>query len=142
MSAQDLAYLSLREAAELVRQRRVSPVELTRAAMDRADALGLLGVVIYGLLAGALLKLVDSLVTRVVPLWMALSVVIVPIFMLFTSADLMTTLLTHGLGFAVFMLYLMKRPHPVRTNPGRTAPSEPRPASQATNGSVAWRKTA
>jgi O-antigen polymerase len=86
---------------------------------------GLLGVVIYGLLVGALLKVLDSLVSRRVPLWMTLSVVIVPFFILFTSADLTTALLTHGLGFAVFMLYLMKLPREAqeegqipRTQPG------------------------
>lgn len=76
---------------------------------------GLLGVVIYGLVAGAMLKVLDSLVTRTVPLWMSLSVIIVPFFTLVTSADLTTALLTHGLGFAILMLYLMKRPSEVRT---------------------------
>lgn len=71
---------------------------------------GLLGVVFYGLAAGVLLRILDSLVTRTVPMWMSLSVVVVPFFTLFTSADLTTALLTHGLGFAMFMLYLMKVP--------------------------------
>jgi aspartyl-tRNA(Asn)/glutamyl-tRNA(Gln) amidotransferase subunit A len=35
----DLCYLSLVEAAELVRTRQVSPVELTRAVLDRAERL-------------------------------------------------------------------------------------------------------
>lgn len=86
---------------------------------------GLLGVVIYGMLAGALLKLLDSLVTRTVPLWMSLSVIIVPFFTLFTSADLTTALLTHGLGFAILMLYLMKLPGEVRTK-GLNVTANPR----------------
>jgi hypothetical protein len=69
---------------------------------------GLLGVAIYGVVAGVVLKVVDSLVTTAVPLWMSLSIIIVPFFTLVTSADLTTALLTHGLGFAIFMLYLMK----------------------------------
>lgn len=68
---------------------------------------GLMGVVIYGLVAGAALKILDSLMAKGVPLWMSLSVVIVPFYSLFTSSDLTTTLLTHGLGFGIFMLYLM-----------------------------------
>jgi len=76
---------------------------------------GILGVVIYGLAAGAMLKILDSLVSPAVPLWMSLSIVIVPFFTLVTSADLTTTLLTHGLGFAIFMLYLMKVPGAART---------------------------
>jgi hypothetical protein len=71
---------------------------------------GYLGVAIYGLVAGALLKVIDSLVSRVVPMWMSLSIVIVPWFTLTTSADLTVGLLTHGLGFAILMLYLMKVP--------------------------------
>ena len=39
MQATDLAYLSLAEAAALVAERRVSPVELTRAMLDRIEAL-------------------------------------------------------------------------------------------------------
>ncbi len=71
---------------------------------------GLLGVVIYGLTAGALLRIVDSIANRGVPTWMSLSVVIVPFYSLFTSSDLTTTLMTHGLGFALLMLYLLRRP--------------------------------
>jgi hypothetical protein len=86
---------------------------------------GLLGVVIYGLLAGALLKFADSLVSREVPLWMTLSVVIVPFFILVTSADLTTALLTHGLGFALLMLYLMKLPRDAQKQETSAAPAEP-----------------
>ncbi len=39
MSAQELAYLSLREAADRVRQRQVSPVELLEAVLARTSAL-------------------------------------------------------------------------------------------------------
>lgn len=39
MSAQELVYLSLREAAERVRQRQVSPVELLDAVLTHTSAL-------------------------------------------------------------------------------------------------------
>jgi hypothetical protein len=77
---------------------------------------GFLGVVIYGLAAGAILKILDSLVSAAVPMWMSLSVVVVPFFTLVTSADLTTTLVTHGLGFAILMLYLMKVPGAAHRN--------------------------
>jgi hypothetical protein len=79
---------------------------------------GFLGVAIYGLAAGAILKILDSLVSMAVPLWMSLSIVIVPFFTLVTSADLTTALLTHGLGFAIFMLYLMKVPRHAHSRGG------------------------
>ena len=75
---------------------------------------GYAGVVIYGLVSGALLKVIDSLVSTAVPLWMSLSIVVVPWFTLVTSADLTVGLLTHGLGFAIVMLYLMKVPSEAR----------------------------
>lgn len=79
---------------------------------------GLIGVVIYGLAAGGLMRILDSVASRNVPTWMSLSVVIVPFYSLFTSADLTTTLLTHGLGFGLVVLYLMRRPRMVN----RSAP--------------------
>ncbi len=71
---------------------------------------GFLGVLIYGLTVGILLKVVDSLTYMGVQLWMSLSVVIVPFYSLFTSSDLTTTLLTHGLGLAILVLYLLGQP--------------------------------
>ncbi len=71
---------------------------------------GVLGITIYGLAAGLLMKALDSLTgkgDKGVPLWIVLSVVIVPFNTLFTSADLTTTLLTHGLGFGMLIMYLM-----------------------------------
>lgn len=92
---------------------------------------GLLGVVIYGLAAGLLLKVLDSLVSREVPLWMSLSVVIVPFFVLVTSSDLTTALLTHGLGFGTFMLYLMKPPREVQKEEAHIPSTEPGSALRA-----------
>lgn len=68
---------------------------------------GVLGVIIYGITAGLIMKILDSSMSQGTPIWMALSTVIIPFNSLFTSADLTTTLLTHGLGFGLFILYLM-----------------------------------
>lgn len=56
--------------------------------------------------------------TAAVPLWMSLSVVIVPFYILFISTDLTSGLLTNGIAFAILMLYLMKVPGRVRENFG------------------------
>lgn len=40
MSDQELAFLSIRELAHLIRSRRLSPVELTRVYLDRLERLG------------------------------------------------------------------------------------------------------
>ena len=69
---------------------------------------GPIGVIVYGVMAGILLKLLDSLVTPNAPVWMAISVIIVPFYTLFTSSDLPPALLTHGLLFALLMLYILK----------------------------------
>ncbi len=71
---------------------------------------GIFGVILYGAVAGLLLKILDSIILKGVPFWMALAIVIVPFFSLFTSSDLPTSFLTHGIGAAIFVLYLMGRP--------------------------------
>jgi hypothetical protein len=66
--------------------------------------------IILILLVGSLFRVLDSMVRSRVPLWVALSLVIVPVSMLFASADLPTTLLIHGLGVGLIMLELVGRP--------------------------------
>ncbi len=68
---------------------------------------GMFGVILYGVTAGLILSVLDALARNGIPWWMSLAVVIVPFHSLFTSADLTTTLLTHGLGFALIMLPLL-----------------------------------
>jgi hypothetical protein len=68
---------------------------------------GLVGVTIYGVVAGIILSILDSYSRNGTPIWMVVSVTIVPFYTLFTSADLTTTLLTHGLGFGMLVLAFM-----------------------------------
>ena len=68
---------------------------------------GLVGVMIYGIVAGVALSILDSYSRNGVPIWMVVSVTISPFYILFTSADLTTTLLTHGLGFGILVLAFM-----------------------------------
>lgn len=68
---------------------------------------GLLGIIVYGVLCGLLLRLIDSLSTRT-PLWFSLSITFVPMFSLIMSADLFTALLTHGIAASCIMLWLLR----------------------------------
>jgi len=72
---------------------------------------GVFGVLIYGLVVGLLFRVLDSMVGSRVPLWAGVSLVIIPFYSLFTSADLLTTLLTHGLGVGLVMLGLFASSH-------------------------------
>jgi hypothetical protein len=70
---------------------------------------GILGVVIYGILAGLLFRLIDSFATKGVPVWLVLAVLIVPSRSMLLSADLPTSLLTHGIGVGIIILFLVRR---------------------------------
>lgn len=70
---------------------------------------GLGGVVVYSVIVGLLLWMVDSLSFKRLPVWVAISISIVPFFSLFTSADLTTALLTHGIMVVLILLWLLGR---------------------------------
>ncbi len=67
---------------------------------------GFCGMIAYSFIVGLLLGIVDSLSKNRLPLWFSTSLVIVPFFSLFTSADLTTALLTHSLGPSLIILWL------------------------------------
>ena len=69
---------------------------------------GILGIIFYGILVGLLLRLIDSLSHKGVPPWVAVASVIVPFQSLLMSADLLTALLTHGIGMAIVILFLLR----------------------------------
>lgn len=81
---------------------------------------GVYGVVIYGVLVGLLFRFIDSLAGKGLPLWLVLAICITPIYSLVSSADLFTALLTHGIGVAVLMLFL------IRSNRGVAEPQSKR----------------
>ena len=70
---------------------------------------GVMGVVFYALLAGLLFRLIDSIASSGIPLWVALAALIVPSRSLLMSADFFTAILTHGVGVAVLGLFLLRR---------------------------------
>lgn len=81
---------------------------------------GSYGIVLYGVLAGLLFRFIDSLAGKGLPQWLVLAVCITPIFSLISSADFPTALLTHGIGVAVLMLFL------IRSNRGVAEPQSKR----------------
>lgn len=66
------------------------------------------GMIFYGVLAGLLFRLIDSVSTKRIPTWVAVSIVIIPTNSLITSTDLPTALLSHGIGISVFILFLLR----------------------------------
>ena len=65
---------------------------------------GFAGIYIWLGLAGVYVNLAQSM-SRAVPAWFTLSLTAVPVFALFTNADLPTGLLTHGFALALVVLY-------------------------------------
>jgi hypothetical protein len=69
---------------------------------------GIAGIGLYGVIIGFLFRVIDSIAASGVPPWVAISILIVPSQSMLISADLPTSLLTHGFGVAVLILFLMR----------------------------------
>jgi hypothetical protein len=81
---------------------------------------GIYGIVLYSVLAGLLFRLIDSLATKGIPDWIVLGILVVPCQALLLSADLPTSLLTHGIGIGILVIFLMRKPlidNQLRENP-------------------------
>jgi hypothetical protein len=70
---------------------------------------GVFGILLYGIIVGLLFRLIDSLGTKGLPVWVVLGVLIVPSRSLLLSVDLPTSLLTHGIGLGLIILFLMRK---------------------------------
>jgi len=70
--------------------------------------LGYFGMFIFSIIVGFILKLIDDH-SQELPLWMSTSIVIVPIFTLFLSADLTTAFLTHGVLVSLSILIMIRK---------------------------------
>lgn len=68
---------------------------------------GYFGMIIFSIVVGLLLALVDAVSRGRLPTWLASVIVLVPFNTLYTSADLPTALMTHGLALAVLLLWLL-----------------------------------
>ena len=78
---------------------------------------GLFGVVIYSIVFGLLIKIID-ITSKSMPIWFALCLVIIPYRNALISSDLLTVLLTHGLLLACFLLLLSSRSFSIVKNNG------------------------
>lgn len=70
---------------------------------------GIAGVVVYSAIAGLLLRLADWFTGPERPVWFGIGAVIMPFHTLMTGSDLTVTLLTHGLGLALVLLWMLGR---------------------------------
>jgi oligosaccharide repeat unit polymerase len=68
---------------------------------------GVIGIIIYGIVVSLVLYLMDILTSDKIPVWFTVAIFIVPFHILSTSSDLVTALLTHGIGLSLFFIYLL-----------------------------------
>ena len=69
---------------------------------------GIAGIIIYGIFVGLLFRLIDSLVSKKLPIWFIVAIVAIPIMSLLLSADLPTALLTHGIAVALILAFFAR----------------------------------
>jgi hypothetical protein len=69
---------------------------------------GVAGIIFYSILVGLLFRIIDSFVNYGISNWVAISILVVPFYSLFLSADLPVSLLTHGIAVAIFILFLLR----------------------------------
>ena len=70
---------------------------------------GIIGVIVYGVIVGLLYRFIDSISLNGLPLWCSIGIIIVPVYSLTISSDLPVAILTKGLGFAVILLFLIRK---------------------------------
>jgi len=92
---------------------------------------GAAGVLAYALIVGMLIRMVDAVSGDTLPAWVALATVVAPFTILFTSADLPTALLTHGIALSVLLLWLISERTPGPDVGARWSGEVSRPAPPA-----------
>jgi len=70
---------------------------------------GFVGMVLFAVIVGVLLRLLDSLIIEHVPLRVGVPLAITPFVTLFTSSDLTTALVTYGILPTMFLLWLLRK---------------------------------
>jgi len=66
---------------------------------------GYIGIIIYTFVAVVILNIINTIAVRI-DKYIVMSIVFIPIEVLYTSSDLLTTLLTHGLLISIITLWL------------------------------------
>jgi hypothetical protein len=69
---------------------------------------GLIGVIFYSIIAGLLFRLIDSLVSRNVPVWFVTALLAIPMRSMLLSADLPTALLSHGIAVGILLTFFAR----------------------------------
>tara|TARA_R110002073_G_scaffold335924_1_gene529501 strand:+ start:2629 stop:3900 length:1272 start_codon:yes stop_codon:yes gene_type:complete len=77
---------------------------------------GFLGMIVFGFIAAAILKLVDGFSEGGKPSWFYISFISAPYFSLLTSSELLTSLLTHGLLASLLLAWLTYNRSPQGTS--------------------------
>lgn len=70
---------------------------------------GLFGILFYAIILILVLRFLDDTTYRTMPVWFAVSLVIVPIRSILISSDLLTVMLTHGFIVALMLVYFLRR---------------------------------
>jgi hypothetical protein len=76
---------------------------------------GYFGILIYAVILGGVINILNYLSTTGVPFWMTVVLTIGPLRTAIADADLPAALLSHGLLLALFFLFLSRRRVPMRT---------------------------
>jgi hypothetical protein len=71
---------------------------------------GIIGVMIYSILFAFILRFINYLINNKTQIWLPLAILIVPMSNTILNSDLLTTLLTHGFGVAIIIVYLLVSP--------------------------------
>lgn len=70
---------------------------------------GVFGVIIYSVVLGLVLRLIDDLSIGRFPIWFPVSLTAIPLNVAMIQADLLTSILTHGLIVSIFLLFLARK---------------------------------
>ena len=69
---------------------------------------GLIGVLLYSVIIGFIIKFLNDVTYDALPLWFAMSLSIIPLRSLLVSSDLFTIMLTHGFIVALFVIFMSR----------------------------------
>lgn len=69
---------------------------------------GLYGVFIYAFIVGVILRFINDVTHKTLPVWLAVALSIVPLRALLISSDLFTVMLTHGFIIAIVLIFLAR----------------------------------
>jgi hypothetical protein len=72
---------------------------------------GIFGVFIYSIIVGIILRFLNDITYKTMPVWLAVALTIVPLRSLLISSDLFTVMLTHGFIVAIILVYLIRVKH-------------------------------